>query len=158
MNNTVGIKQVFSQKEALTIVARSLNPSKEAVMLEALRVSRTYRDATIFGAFYASYCCIRLCWVYCHQYHCHDVDINYARKMLVKCGMLSELSIIVLAPCLLIPLNAGLCLQVLAPVCLIPPDGHLRAITAITESGEMKNHGSDAKTSDRSVSRSFRSV
>ncbi|XP_054279707.1 protein diaphanous isoform X2 [Macrosteles quadrilineatus] len=38
MNNTAGMKQVFSQKEALTIVAQSLDANKSAVMLEAVRV------------------------------------------------------------------------------------------------------------------------
>lgn len=38
MNNTVGLKQMFGQKEALTIVARSLDPNKPAVMLEAVKV------------------------------------------------------------------------------------------------------------------------
>lgn len=55
---------MFSQKEALTIVARSLDPSKPAVMLEALRV--------------------------------------------------------------------------LAAVCLITPDGHEKAVEAITMAGELK--------------------
>uniref|UniRef100_A0A8D8WRH5 Protein diaphanous homolog 3 n=2 Tax=Cacopsylla melanoneura TaxID=428564 RepID=A0A8D8WRH5_9HEMI len=64
MNNTVGLKQMFGQKEALTIVARSLDPSKQSVMLEAVKV--------------------------------------------------------------------------LAAVCLIPPEGHDKAIKAITMAGEMK--------------------
>lgn len=38
MNNTVGLKQMFGQKEALTIVARSLDPNKPTVMLEAVKV------------------------------------------------------------------------------------------------------------------------
>lgn len=64
MNNTVGLKQMFSQKEALTIVARSLDPSKPGVMFEAVKV--------------------------------------------------------------------------LAAVCLIPPDGHEKAVEAITMAGELK--------------------
>lgn len=38
MNSTVGVKQMFSQKEALTIVAQSLDANKPTVMLEAVRV------------------------------------------------------------------------------------------------------------------------
>lgn len=38
MNNTVGLKQMFSQKEALTVVARSLDPTKPSVMLEAVKM------------------------------------------------------------------------------------------------------------------------
>jgi diaphanous 2 len=38
MNNSVGIKEVFQQKEAITIIAKSLDPSKPQVMLEALKV------------------------------------------------------------------------------------------------------------------------
>lgn len=38
MNNTVGLKQMFGQKEALTVVARSLDPSKPSVMLEAVKM------------------------------------------------------------------------------------------------------------------------
>lgn len=64
MNNTVGLKQMFGQKEALTIVARSLDPSKPGVMFEAVKV--------------------------------------------------------------------------LAAVCLIPPDGHEKAVEAITMAGELK--------------------
>ncbi|XP_066990875.2 protein diaphanous isoform X2 [Anabrus simplex] len=63
MNNTAGLRQVFSQKEALTIVARSLDPSKPAIMLEAVKL--------------------------------------------------------------------------LAAVCLVPPDGHEKAVEAITMSGEL---------------------
>nr|CAD7437653.1 unnamed protein product [Timema bartmani] len=64
MNNTVGLKQMFSQNEALTIVARSLDPTKPSVMLEAVKL--------------------------------------------------------------------------LAAVCLIPPDGHEKAVEAITMSGEFR--------------------
>lgn len=38
MNNTVGLKQIFVQKEALPIIARSLDPSKPGVMLETVKV------------------------------------------------------------------------------------------------------------------------
>jgi len=38
MNNTVGIKQMFSQKEALIILARLLEPTKPSVMLEAVKL------------------------------------------------------------------------------------------------------------------------
>ncbi|VVC38770.1 Diaphanous autoregulatory (DAD) domain,Formin, GTPase-binding domain,Armadillo-like helical,Formin, FH3 [Cinara cedri] len=38
MNSTVGLKQMFGQKEALTVIARSLNINKPAVMLEAVKV------------------------------------------------------------------------------------------------------------------------
>ncbi|XP_075219811.1 diaphanous related formin 1 isoform X2 [Lycorma delicatula] len=38
MNNTVGLKQMFSQKEALTVVARSLDTTKPSVMLEAVKM------------------------------------------------------------------------------------------------------------------------
>lgn len=38
MNNTVGLKQMFGQKEALTVIARSLDINKPAVMLEAVKV------------------------------------------------------------------------------------------------------------------------
>lgn len=38
MNNTVGLKQMFSQKEALTVVARSLDLTKPSVMLEAVKM------------------------------------------------------------------------------------------------------------------------
>lgn len=38
MNNTVGLNQMFSQKEALTVVARSLDPTKPSVMLEAVKM------------------------------------------------------------------------------------------------------------------------
>ncbi|XP_058799621.1 protein diaphanous isoform X2 [Phymastichus coffea] len=38
MNNTVGIKEILAHHEALTIVARSLEPSKPAVMFEAVKL------------------------------------------------------------------------------------------------------------------------
>lgn len=38
MNNTVGLKQMFGQKEALPIIARSLEAGKPAVMLETVKV------------------------------------------------------------------------------------------------------------------------
>jgi diaphanous 2 len=38
MNNTDGIKLVFGQKEALTILARSLDPKKPSVMHQAVVV------------------------------------------------------------------------------------------------------------------------
>ncbi|XP_049792914.1 protein diaphanous isoform X1 [Schistocerca nitens] len=38
MNNTVGLKQVFTHKEALAIIARSLDPRKPNVMLEAVKL------------------------------------------------------------------------------------------------------------------------
>lgn len=38
MNNTVGLKQVFEQKEAFAMVARSFIPSKPAIMLEAVKL------------------------------------------------------------------------------------------------------------------------
>ncbi|XP_063219909.1 protein diaphanous-like [Bacillus rossius redtenbacheri] len=38
MNNTIGLKQVFSQKEALTIVARAIDPAKPTVMLEVVKL------------------------------------------------------------------------------------------------------------------------
>lgn len=38
MNNTVALKQMLGQKEALTIVARSLDPNKTTAMLEAVKV------------------------------------------------------------------------------------------------------------------------
>jgi Diaphanous GTPase-binding Domain. len=38
MNNTDGIKLVFGHKEALTILARSLDPSKPSVMQQAVQV------------------------------------------------------------------------------------------------------------------------
>lgn len=38
MNSTVGLKQMFGHKEALTVIAQSLDCSKPAVMLEAVKV------------------------------------------------------------------------------------------------------------------------
>lgn len=38
MNNTMGLKQVFSHLEALAILARSLDPSKPIIMLEAMKL------------------------------------------------------------------------------------------------------------------------
>lgn len=38
MNNTVGIKEMLAHHEALTIVARSLEPSKPAVMYEVVKL------------------------------------------------------------------------------------------------------------------------
>ncbi|XP_065220631.1 protein diaphanous isoform X2 [Planococcus citri] len=38
MNNTVGLKEIFGQGEALPIIARSLDPSKPGVMLETVKV------------------------------------------------------------------------------------------------------------------------
>jgi len=38
MNNTVGIKEMLAHHEALTIVARSLEPSKPSVMSEAVKL------------------------------------------------------------------------------------------------------------------------
>ncbi|KAK9508062.1 hypothetical protein O3M35_007806 [Rhynocoris fuscipes] len=38
MNNTVGLKEVFRQNEALAMVARSLDPSKSLAMLEAVKI------------------------------------------------------------------------------------------------------------------------
>jgi len=38
MNSTVGLKQMFAQKESLTVIARSLDINKPAVMLEAVKV------------------------------------------------------------------------------------------------------------------------
>lgn len=38
MNNTNGIRQTFSQREALTILARSVDPSKPTAMLEAVKL------------------------------------------------------------------------------------------------------------------------
>lgn len=38
MNNTTGIRQTFSQPEALTILARSVDPSKPTSMLEAVKL------------------------------------------------------------------------------------------------------------------------
>jgi diaphanous 2 len=38
MNSTVGLKQMFGHKEALTVIARSLDINKPAVMLEAVKV------------------------------------------------------------------------------------------------------------------------
>lgn len=38
MNSTVGLKQMFGQNEALTVIARSLDIHKPAVMLEAVKV------------------------------------------------------------------------------------------------------------------------
>ncbi|XP_074101211.1 diaphanous related formin 1 isoform X4 [Cotesia typhae] len=38
MNNTVGIKEMLAHQEALTIVARSLEPSKPSVMYEAVKL------------------------------------------------------------------------------------------------------------------------
>lgn len=38
MNSTVGLKQMFGQKEALTVIARSLDITKPSVMLEAVKV------------------------------------------------------------------------------------------------------------------------
>ncbi|KAL0280838.1 UNVERIFIED_CONTAM: hypothetical protein PYX00_002011 [Menopon gallinae] len=64
MNNTIGIKQVFKQKDALTVLAKSLDASKPKIMFEVV--------------------------------------------------------------------------QVLAAVCLIPPDGHDRVMEAITISAEIK--------------------
>lgn len=65
MNNAVGLTQIFGQKEALPIIARSLEPLKPSVMLETVKV--------------------------------------------------------------------------LAAVCLIPPNGHEKALEAITMSGEFNN-------------------
>lgn len=38
MNNTVGLKEIFGQMEALPIIARSLDPLKPGVMLETVKV------------------------------------------------------------------------------------------------------------------------
>lgn len=38
MNNTVGLKQIFSQEDALKNIARSLEPSKPGVMLDTVKV------------------------------------------------------------------------------------------------------------------------
>lgn len=38
MNSTIGLKQIFGQKDALTVIARSLDNNKPAVMLEAVKV------------------------------------------------------------------------------------------------------------------------
>lgn len=38
MNNTVGLKQIFGQEEALKSIARSLEPSRPTVMLETVKV------------------------------------------------------------------------------------------------------------------------
>lgn len=38
MNSTIGVKNMFSQKEALTCVAQSLDANKPSVMLEAVKV------------------------------------------------------------------------------------------------------------------------
>ncbi|XP_014259782.1 protein diaphanous [Cimex lectularius] len=38
MNNTVGLNEVFKQNEALTMIARSVDPSKGTVMLEAVKI------------------------------------------------------------------------------------------------------------------------
>lgn len=38
MNNTVGIKEMLAHHEALTIVARSLEPTKPSVMSEAVKL------------------------------------------------------------------------------------------------------------------------
>ena len=38
MNNSVGLKEVFQQKEVIPIIAKSLDPSKPQVMLEALKI------------------------------------------------------------------------------------------------------------------------
>lgn len=38
MNSTVGLKQMFGHKEALTVIARSLDINKPGVMLEAVKV------------------------------------------------------------------------------------------------------------------------
>lgn len=38
MNNTEGMKAILVHKEALTIVARSLEPNKPAVMCEAVKL------------------------------------------------------------------------------------------------------------------------
>ncbi|XP_050531223.1 protein diaphanous [Daktulosphaira vitifoliae] len=72
MNNTVGLKQMFGHCEALTVVARSLDARKPAVMLEACKV--------------------------------------------------------------------------LAAVSLVPPDGHERALEAITMSQEISGGGGDSAT------------
>ena len=39
MNSTIGINQVFGQKDALTVIARSLDTSKPKVMIEVVQVS-----------------------------------------------------------------------------------------------------------------------
>lgn len=39
MNNTIGIKQVFKQKDALTVLAKSLDVSKPKIMFEVVQVS-----------------------------------------------------------------------------------------------------------------------
>ena len=64
MNNKVGLKQMFEQKEALTLLARSIDSSMPSVTMEAVKL--------------------------------------------------------------------------MAAVCLVPPDGHERALEAITISGEIK--------------------
>ena len=38
MNNTVGMKEMLAHHEALTIVARSLEPNKPSVMCEAVKL------------------------------------------------------------------------------------------------------------------------
>lgn len=38
MNNTVGMKEMLAHHEALTIVARSLEPTKPAVMYETVKI------------------------------------------------------------------------------------------------------------------------
>lgn len=38
MNSTVGLKQIFGQNEALTVIAQSLDIQKPSVMLEAVKV------------------------------------------------------------------------------------------------------------------------
>lgn len=38
MNNTVGLKEVFRQNEALVMVARSLEATRPLIMLEAVKI------------------------------------------------------------------------------------------------------------------------
>ena len=38
MNNKVGLKSIFEHKEAMTLMARSLVPSQQNVMLEAVKL------------------------------------------------------------------------------------------------------------------------
>lgn len=46
MNNTIGIKQVFSQREPLMVLARSVDTNKPKLMLEAVQVSRKWWKLT----------------------------------------------------------------------------------------------------------------
>lgn len=61
MNNTIGIKKVFGQKGAMTVLARSLDITKPKVMFEVVQVSYLSYDRFIvlpnilFNFYYLNY-------------------------------------------------------------------------------------------------------